>query len=69
MSIMCHDDAPAPEALALSKKDQAVRYAPYQALLERIEAWMLQRLAEDGADAHVMVRPRQSERPEDSQED
>lgn len=37
MSIMCHDDAPAPEALALSKKDQAVRYAPYQALLERIE--------------------------------
>jgi hypothetical protein len=37
MAIMCHDEQPAPEALALSKKDQAVRYAPYQALIERLE--------------------------------
>lgn len=35
-------------------KEDAV-FADHPPLLERIEAWMLQRLAEDGADAHVIV--------------
>lgn len=37
MTVMGHDAQPAPEARALSRQGQAVRYAPYQALIERIE--------------------------------
>ncbi|WP_019561762.1 diversity-generating retroelement protein Avd [Caldimonas manganoxidans] len=37
MTVKGHDLQPAPEARALSRQGQAVRYAPYQALIERIE--------------------------------
>jgi hypothetical protein len=37
MTVNGHDLQPAPEARALSRQGQAVRYAPYQALIERIE--------------------------------
>lgn len=37
MSVMGYDNQPAPEARALSRREQAVRYAPYQVLIERIE--------------------------------
>ncbi|WP_337878275.1 diversity-generating retroelement protein Avd [Caldimonas sp.] len=37
MAVMGHDLQPAPEARALSRQEQAARYAPYQALIERIE--------------------------------
>lgn len=37
MTVKGHDLQPSPEARALSRQGQAVRYAPYQALIERIE--------------------------------
>lgn len=37
MGVTGHVPQPAPEARALSRQEQAARYAPYQALIEKIE--------------------------------
>lgn len=37
MTVTGYDPKPAPEARALSRQEQAARYAPYQALIEKIE--------------------------------
>lgn len=37
MAVMCHDTRRATESRALSRREQAARYAPYHALIERIE--------------------------------